>query len=155
MAENNQQLEQMKQKYGPVLRTLEQRGVRLRNVHIENGKLLIRGEAPSQEAKNAVWDQIKLVNPSWQQELLADITVNEQAAGQAGGAQQQAQSAGQQAGGGMQTYTVQAGDTLSAISQRFYGSAGDYMKIFEANRDQLNDPNKIRPGQTLKIPVRA
>ena len=50
------------------------------------------------------------------------------------------------------TYTVKAGDTLSGIAKSQLGSAGDYMKIFEANRDQLSDPNKIQPGQELVIP---
>ncbi len=49
-------------------------------------------------------------------------------------------------------YTVQKGDTLSAISKRFYGSAGLYMRIFEANKPLLSDPNKIYPGQALRIP---
>ncbi len=52
----------------------------------------------------------------------------------------------------LQVYTVQSGDSLSAIAQRVYGNAGDYMRIFEANRDKLNDPNLIHPGQELTIP---
>ncbi|HSP06110.1 MAG TPA: LysM peptidoglycan-binding domain-containing protein, partial [Acidobacteriota bacterium] len=51
-----------------------------------------------------------------------------------------------------QTYTVQKGDTLSAIAKKFYGNAGQYMKIFNANRDQLKDPDRINVGQVLKIP---
>jgi LysM repeat protein len=50
------------------------------------------------------------------------------------------------------TYTVVSGDTLSGIAQRFYGDASAYMRIFEANRDKLNDPNLIHPGQELVIP---
>ncbi|MGB7295769.1 MAG: LysM peptidoglycan-binding domain-containing protein [Candidatus Aminicenantales bacterium] len=50
------------------------------------------------------------------------------------------------------TYVVQSGDTLSAIAQRFYGKASLYPKIFEANRNILNDPNLIKVGQSLKIP---
>ena len=53
---------------------------------------------------------------------------------------------------GQRTHEVVSGDTLSAISKKYYGNAGDYMKIFNANRDILNDPDKIRPGQKLKIP---
>jgi len=49
-------------------------------------------------------------------------------------------------------YEVQPGDTLGKISQEFYGKAGKYMKIFEANRDILDDPNMIKVGQKLKIP---
>ncbi len=51
-----------------------------------------------------------------------------------------------------QFYTVESGDTLGAIAKRFYGSAGKYMVIFEANRPMLEDPNKIYPGQVLRIP---
>jgi|GEM_PF-930850 len=50
------------------------------------------------------------------------------------------------------TYTVKSGDTLSAIAQEMYGSASKYQKIFEANTDQLKNPDKIRPGQVLVIP---
>jgi nucleoid-associated protein YgaU len=50
------------------------------------------------------------------------------------------------------TYTVQPGDSLSKIAKQFYGNANAYMKIFEANRDKLSDPNKIQVGQVLKIP---
>lgn len=51
-----------------------------------------------------------------------------------------------------QMYTVQAGDTLSAIAERFYGDANRYNEIFEANRPMLSDPNLIYPGQVLRIP---
>jgi nucleoid-associated protein YgaU len=47
---------------------------------------------------------------------------------------------------------VVAGDTLSKIAQKYYGDPSLYTQIFEANRDVLKDPNKIFPGQTLKIP---
>jgi nucleoid-associated protein YgaU len=61
------------------------------------------------------------------------------------------------AGGGggarSQTYTVEAGDTLSRIAQRHYGKASRWHAIFEANRDQLDDPDLIRPGQVLKLPA--
>lgn len=50
------------------------------------------------------------------------------------------------------TYTVQPGDTLWKISEEHYGAGSKYMQIFEANRDLLEDPNKIFPGQELKIP---
>jgi nucleoid-associated protein YgaU len=63
-------------------------------------------------------------------------------------------SAGASMSGGQGTrrYTVQSGDSLSKISKQFYGNAGDYMKIFEANRNILKDPNKIQPGQEIVIP---
>jgi nucleoid-associated protein YgaU len=53
------------------------------------------------------------------------------------------------------TYTVQSGDTLWKIAEEAYGSGAEYMKIFEANRDQLDNPDLIRPGQVLKIPPKS
>ena len=138
------QLEQLKSKYGTALRVLEQVGIRLQNLHIQDNKLFVRGEAPSQEAKNKFWDQVKLVDSSFA-DLTADITVS--AAAQAASKAEAPREAAQAA-----TYTVQKGDTLSKISKQFYGDAGQYMKIFNANRDQLSDPNKIQVGQVLKIP---
>lgn len=53
---------------------------------------------------------------------------------------------------GNDTYTVQSGDTLSAIAERHYGKAGRWHEIFEANRDQIDNPDLIRPGQVLRLP---
>jgi len=50
------------------------------------------------------------------------------------------------------TYTVQQGDTLSAIAKREYGDAGKWKQIYEANREQIDDPDLIHPGQELRIP---
>ena len=141
---DDQKLEQMKQEYASVLNTVQQEHVQLSHVHIQDGKLFIQGTAPSEQAKNKVWDQIKLVNPNWSQELVADISVDQSAA-QPQPASAQAQQ--------QRTYTVKPGDSLSKIAKEFYGNANQYNKIFEANRDILNDPNKISPGQTLKIPA--
>jgi len=49
-------------------------------------------------------------------------------------------------------YEIASGDTLGAIAKRFYGNASKYMKIFEANTDIISDPNKIYPGQKIRIP---
>ena len=49
-------------------------------------------------------------------------------------------------------YTVKSGDTLSKIAKEMYGDANQYNKIFEANKPLLSDPNKIYPGQVLRIP---
>jgi len=51
-----------------------------------------------------------------------------------------------------QYYTVVSGDTLSKISKQFYGNANQYMKIFDANKPMLKDPDKIYPGQKLRVP---
>jgi len=132
-------LEQMKQKYSAALTAVQQQQVRLSHVHIQDNKLFIQGVAPSEQAKNKVWDAIKTVNPNWQSELTADISVDPNA-----------QPAPQST---VRTYTVKSGDTLSKISKEFYGNANDYMKIFEANRGTLTDPNRISPGQELTIPA--
>jgi LysM repeat protein len=137
---SEQKFNQLKQKYQTVLNIIEQQNVRLQNLHVEGDKLFIRGTAPSEQAKNAVWDQIKLVDPNYS-DLTADITVDQQRAAAVGSAQT-----------GSQSYTVKSGDTLSKISKQFYGSANEYMRIFYANRDTLSDPDKIQPGQQLIIP---
>jgi nucleoid-associated protein YgaU len=145
---NEQRLEQLKQKYQSVLNAIGQQHARLQNVHVENDKLLIRAEAPSAEAKNQIWNQIKMVDQTYS-DLTADITVNESLAAQ----QQAPRTMGAGVGSsGHRTYTVKSGDSLSKIAKEHYGNAGDYMKIFEANRDKLSDPNKIQPGQELVIP---
>src|SRR5713226_5761812 len=123
-------LEQMKQKYASVLTTVQQQQIQLSHIHIQDNKLFIQGSAPSEQAKNKVWDQIKLVNPNWAQELTADITVDANANG--GQSQSSGASAGQQ-----RTYTVKPGDSLSKISKDLLGNVSDYMKIFDANRDIL------------------
>jgi len=53
---------------------------------------------------------------------------------------------------GEKTYTVQSGDTLWKIAQDMYGDGSKYMKIFEANTDLLENPDRIFPGQKLVIP---
>lgn len=137
---DDQKLEQMKQKYASVLNVVQQQQVRLSHLHIKDGKLYMQGVAPSQDAKNRVWDQIKLVNPQ-HDDIIADIT-----------AEQSAQTQPQAAAAQPRTYTVQPGDSLSLISKKVYGDANDYHKIFEANRDKIKDPNMIHPGQELTIP---
>jgi hypothetical protein len=144
---DDQQLSQLKAKYQSVISAAPQMGIQLQNVHIENGKLLIRGKAPNEDIKNKIWNQIKQVDASYS-DLTADITIDSSLP-QPAAASATSGSAG---GSGQRTYTVQSGDSLSKISKQFYGNANDYMKIYEANRDKLNDPDKIRPGQELVIP---
>ena len=136
-------LEQLKQKYQSALQAIKQVGVRLDHMHIQDGKLFLQGEAPSEQAKNEVWNKVKAVDPSYS-DLTLDLRINPSLA--------PAQQAGAAAGGGLQSYTVQPGDTLSGIAKRIYGDAGQYMKIFNANKDKLTDPDKIKPGQELVIP---
>ncbi len=60
---------------------------------------------------------------------------------------------GTAAAGGGKFHTVESGDTLSKISKKYYGDPNQYNKIFEANRPMLSDPDKIDPGQVLRIPA--
>ena len=55
----------------------------------------------------------------------------------------------------VQFYVIQSGDTLSKIAKRFYGDASAYPRIFEANREVIEDPDKIYPGQKIRIPEAA
>ncbi len=50
-------------------------------------------------------------------------------------------------------YTIQSGDNLSSIAKKFLGNASAYPKIFEANREVIKDPDKIYPGQKIRIPL--
>ena len=111
-----------------------------------DGKLYFRGTVNSEDEKNQIWNALK-TNSDWQKEVVADIKVRP-------GAQSHATPSAQPAAS-MKTYTVQPGDTLSGIAKRLLGNANDYMEIFNANRDQLSDPDKIKPGQVLKIPQHA
>ncbi len=103
-----------------------------------DGKLYFTGTVKSEAEKNELWTAIKTI-PEWRDEVVADIKVT-------GGGEAPAAAAAK-------TYTVKSGDTLSAIAREQLGDGTAYMKIFEANRDQLSDPDKIKPGQVLKIPA--
>ena len=139
-----QRFNELKQKYQTVLTVADQQQVQFQNLHVQDNKLFIRAIAPSEDAKNKFWDQVKLANPN-ADDITADISVDSsRAMGAAAG--------GGQSGGG-QTYEVKSGDNLSKISKQFYGDANEYMRIFYANRDKLNDPDKIQVGQQLVIPA--
>jgi nucleoid-associated protein YgaU len=132
-------LDQLKGKYASVLDLIKKSNVRLDNLHEQDDKLFLKGAAPTEAIKNKIWDEIKRVDPSLS-DLMADIRIDSSIP-----APTEAAVA--------QTYAVQPGDTLSKIAKQYYGDANKYMKIFEANRDQLSDPDKIKAGQTLKIPA--
>ncbi|HSS18912.1 MAG TPA: LysM peptidoglycan-binding domain-containing protein [Pyrinomonadaceae bacterium] len=131
----------LKTKYQSVLNIIEQQDVRLANLHVQDNKLFIKGTAPSDDAKNKVWEQIKLVDGNYDNDLTADIDVGQAVAAAAGGGQSTPQ-----------TYTVKGGDNLSKISKQFYGDANEYMRIYYANKDKIKDPDKIQVGWELTIP---
>src|SRR4029450_3684011 len=133
---------ELKQKYQTVLTTSDNEKIQFLNLHVQDNKLFIKGVAPSDDAKNKFWDQVKLVNPN-ADDITADISVDS------------SRAIGAAAGGGQgsgQTYEVRGGDNLSKISKQFYGDPNEYMRIFYANRDKLRDPDKIQGGQQLGIP---
>ena len=99
-----------------------------------DGKLYFKGQVKNQDEVNKIWDAIKTV-PDWRNDIVAEVTIDPKAEAS--------------------TYTVKAGDTLSKIAKERLGDANAYMKIFNANKDQLSDPDKIKPGQVLKIPTAA
>jgi nucleoid-associated protein YgaU len=130
-----ERLEQLKQKYAAALNVVTAAGVALQNLHVQDGKLYLKGRAPSEQAKNEVWTAVKEIDPTYA-DFAADIAIDPSLPTPPRA----------------QAYTVQSGDTLSKISKQFYGDANKYMKIFDANKDQLSDPDKIKVGQVLQIP---
>ena len=112
-----------------------------------DGKLYLKGNVNTEAEKNEIWNAIKTI-PTWQNDIVADIRVT--------GGTATTTSDGMKSSGAAtptaKTYTVKSGDTLSAIAKEHLGSAGAYMKIFELNKDQLTDPDKIKPGQVLRLP---
>lgn len=124
-------------------------GVRNLTVQQDGKVFKIHGQADSIAAKqeafrritDAVGDSSGVVN---------FIEVSDERTGQVRAAGMDPLKVGTTTGG--RTHLVKKGETLSHIAQKYYGKASQYNKIFEANRDQLNDPDKIREGQTLRIP---
>jgi len=139
-------LDELKTKYQAALQTIQDSGVVLSHVNLQDNKLFIQGAAPSEAIKNDVWNKIKAIDPTYS-DLICDLSVDpslpqpEAAAAAAAGA-----------GAAGKTYTVKSGDTLSKIAKEFYGNANEYNKIFEANKDKLSSPDRINVGQELKIP---
>jgi nucleoid-associated protein YgaU len=121
-----------------------------------NGKLEFKGTVATEAEKNDIWNAIKTI-PTWREDINADIRVTGGPSSVAPtappptAAARSTQSATATAVA-PKTYTVKSGDTLSKIAKEHLGNAGDYMKIFELNKDQLSDPNLIKPGQVLRLP---
>ena len=145
----NKRFEELRNKYQSVLNLADQQQLQFRNLHVEDDKLVIRAVAPSQDAANRIWDQLKLISPNLD-DVTADISVSQSAAQSATAGSSTPQSSTTAQSG--ESYTVKSGDTLSKISKQFYGDSSEFMRIFYANRDQLQDPNKIQVGQNLVIP---
>jgi nucleoid-associated protein YgaU len=138
----------LRDKYNHAVQTAKQ--VRMDGSAEEReGKLYFNGTVNSEDEKNQIWNALKTI-PDWQKEVVADIKVRPSTMKDPTPTRTAAPAAATTTT--TTTYTVQSGDTLSAIAKKFLGNANDYMEIFNANRDQLTDPDKIKPGQVLKIP---
>jgi LysM repeat protein len=114
------------------------------NAEEREGKLHFNGTVATEAERSEIWNAIKTI-PTWEKDIVADIKVT-------GGTTPGTATAKAPAAPVAKTYTVKAGDTLSGIAKSQLGNTGAYMKIFELNKDQLTDPDKIKPGQVLKLP---
>lgn len=119
-------------KYRSVLDLGQELGIKEGFVEEKDGKLHIGGIAETQYEKNLLWDKIKEVGGDSAPDIAANIKVA--------------------VTDYYHKHTVKSGDTLSKIAKQYYGEAGKYMKIFNANTDILKNPDLIKPGQELVIP---
>jgi hypothetical protein len=137
----------LRDKYAWAIQTAKKIGMQ-GSADERDGKLYFHGTVANDDQVNEIWNAIKTI-PDWRTDIVGDITsTGGPAAGTASAAAQPAAQTGT-------TYTVKAGDTLSKIAKETLGNAGQYMAIFNLNRDQLENPDKIQPGQVLKIPQHA
>ncbi len=118
----------LKAKYNSVFEVGESVALNIQNLNPQDDKIYVKGVVPSNHAKNVIWDEIKRVNPAYD-DIIADINVE------------------------ATKYRVQAGESLSKIAKHVYGDANHYHAIFNANTDILSDPDKIQPGQELTLPA--
>jgi nucleoid-associated protein YgaU len=125
-------LEALKQKYAPVIATLQEfgeYGAIVDSVDLDGDKLRLKGSVPSEVIANRVWDTIKQCDPTYA-DLEHQISTT---------------------GGAEQSYTIKSGDNLSKISKLFYGNPNKYQQIAQANG--ISDPNLIKAGQQINVPV--
>lgn len=118
------------EKYQPVVDLANYAGISNFTTREEGNVLYLSGTAPSADVKQRLWDAYNSIDPDMRAgDLVLNIDV---------------------AGGEEIYYTVQRGDSLSKIAANYDGVT--WQQIFEANSDQLKDPDKISPGQKLRIP---
>jgi len=119
-------------KYSQVLALAQELNMKDLNVSEEEGFLKLSGTVNTQFEKNQIWDKIKEVGGEAYDDIKANIHVANSDI--------------------YHVHTVQSGESLSKIAKQYYNDASQYMKIFNANKDQLSNPDLIKPGQQLKIP---
>jgi nucleoid-associated protein YgaU len=119
--------QELKDKYQPVADFMSAHAFQIEHFHAENGKAVLAAAAPTEYLKNCAWDEIKKIDPAFE-DLQHAITVSTET-----------------------QYEIKPGDNLSKISKMFYGNANEYHKISQANG--IANPDLIRVGQHLKIPA--
>lgn len=122
----------VKAKYQPVLDLGQKLNIKDGDVSEENGVLKIKGQAATQYEKNLLWDKIKEIGGQSPSDIKANITVADESV--------------------YARHTVKSGESLSKIAKHYYGDPMKYKQIFEANTDQLKNPDLIHPDQVLVIP---
>ena len=121
----------LKEKYNDSLEVGKKIGLKNLDAKEEGGKLKLQATAEYEFDKNELWQSLK-THAGWENEIQADIKVEKTDV--------------------YGVYTVKSGDTLSKIAKYVYSDANKYPKIFEANKDQLSNPDLIKVGQKLKLP---
>lgn len=121
-----------KEKYQSVLNLGEQLNVQNGKVEESGGVLRVWGTVQTQYEKDQLWDAIKEAGGQNPTDIVADIQVSNPAV--------------------YAMHTVEKGESLSKIAKHYYKDMMKYKAIFEANRDVLDNPDLIHPGQVLKIP---
>ena len=122
----------VKEKYRSVLEMGEKMDTREGYVEVADGVLRTGSIVPTLYDKDRLWDEIKRVGGENPRDIQADIRVANHSY--------------------YTKHTVEKGESLSKIAQKYYKDPMDYKRIFQANTDKLDDPNKIFPGQELTIP---
>ena len=121
----------LKDKYAQLINYANGNGITNLSVVEQENVLYVTCTAPSNQAKDELWKIYESIDPEMRSgDLVLNVTVDQSA---------------------VQTYEVKPGDNLSKIASKYSGIS--WKDIFEANRDQISDPDKIFPGQVLKIPA--
>jgi LysM repeat protein len=116
-------------KYQSLIDLANQNGVSNLQIAEQDDVLYITGTTNSGDVKQQMWDEYSRLDPEYRSgDLVLNIEVE---------------------GGGYEEYTVQPGDSLSKIASHW---GVNWKEIWDANRDEVKDPNLIHPGQTLRIP---
>lgn len=122
------------EKYKTLIDIAKQEKVADLSVQEQDGVLYVTGKAPGEKAKQRVWDVYNVIDPDMR---AGDLVLNLEVASAAGGETR---------------YTVQKGDSLSKIAKKYPGLT--WQKIYEANKEQIKNPDLIHPGQDLVIPAK-